>query len=90
MVEEVTHMLSEFTDPDKVLARMKKLRNQTRYSTPYFTTASFIDLSDQVSNPVPPTPNFVPHYPYVSKSFDAGYMGDDSGNPANPESPLRI
>jgi hypothetical protein len=26
----------------------------------------------------------------VSKSFDAGYMGDDSGNPANPESPLRI
>jgi hypothetical protein len=88
MVGEVTHMLEEFTEPEKVQARMQKLRNQTQYSTPYFTTQSFIDLSDQVSNPVPPTPSYVPHYPNVLESFDAGYMGDDSGNPANPESPL--
>jgi hypothetical protein len=49
---------------------------------------SFIDLSDQVPKPVSPTPNFVPHYPYVSESYDAGYVGDDSGNQANPESPI--
>jgi hypothetical protein len=46
-------------------------------------------LSDQVSNVVPPTPNYVPQYPYVSESFDAGYMGDDSRNPANPKSPVK-
>jgi hypothetical protein len=66
MVGEATHMLEEFTDPNKVQDRMQKLRNQTQYSTPYFTTDSFIDMSDQVPNPVPPTPNFVPHFPYVS------------------------
>ena len=67
MVEEVTHMLSEFTDPDKVQARMHDLREQPQHTTPYFSLNSFIDLSDQVPKSEPPTPNFVPHYPHVSE-----------------------
>jgi hypothetical protein len=88
MVEEVTHMLAEFTDPDKVQARMHDLRAQPQHSTPYFSLHNYVDLSDQLPKSEPLTPNFVSHYPHVSMSYDAGYGGDASGNLACSESPI--
>ena len=88
MVEEVTHMLAEFTDPDKVQARMHDLRAQPQHTTPFFSLNSYVDLSDQVPKREPLTPNFVPHYPHVSASYDSGYRGDDSRNLACSESPI--
>ena len=72
VVEEVTHMLAEFTDHDKVQARMHDLRAQPQHTTPFFSLNSYVDLSDQLPKREPLTPNFVPHYPHVSASYDSG------------------
>ncbi|KAK1620598.1 hypothetical protein QYE76_026115 [Lolium multiflorum] len=90
---EIDHMLAEFTDPDKVQTRMRDLRAQPQHTTPFFNPDSDVDLSDQWSkrNPLtrdPLTPNFVPHYPHVSASYDTGYGGDHSWNINCSESPI--
>ena len=78
---EIDHMLAEFTDPDKVQTRMHDLRAQPQHTTPFFNPDSDVDLSDQwfkrnLPTRDPLTPNFVPHYPHVSASYDTGYGGD--------------
>ncbi|KAK1684386.1 hypothetical protein QYE76_045234 [Lolium multiflorum] len=82
---EIDHMLAEFTDPDKVQTRMRDLRAQPQHTTPFFSLDSYVDLSDQLSHKDPLTPNFVPHYPHVSASYDGG---DDSRNLNCSESPI--
>ncbi|KAK1645131.1 hypothetical protein QYE76_062936 [Lolium multiflorum] len=88
MVGEINHMLAEFTDPDKVQARMHDLRAQPQYTTPFFSLNSPVDLSDQLPKRDPLTPNFVPHYPHVSASYESGCGGDDSRNLNCSESPI--
>jgi hypothetical protein len=88
MVGEINHMLAEFTNPDKVQARMHDLRAQPQYTTPFFSLNSPVDLSDQLPKRDPLTPNFVPHYPHVSASYDSGYGGDNSWNLNCSESPI--
>ncbi|KAK1678617.1 hypothetical protein QYE76_039465 [Lolium multiflorum] len=85
---EIDHMLAEFTDPDKVQTRMRDLRAQPQHTTPFFSLDSYVDLSDQLSHKDPLTPNFVPHYPHVSASYESGYGGDDSRNLDCSESPI--
>ncbi|KAK1612393.1 hypothetical protein QYE76_036066 [Lolium multiflorum] len=85
---EIDHMLAEFTDPDKVQTRMRDLRAQPQHTTPFFSLDSYVDLSDQLSHKDPLTPNFVPHYPHVSASYESGYGGDDSRNLNCSESPI--
>ncbi|KAK1606675.1 hypothetical protein QYE76_030348 [Lolium multiflorum] len=85
---EIEHMLTEFTDPDKVQTRMRDLRAQPQHTTPFFSLDSYVDLSDQLSQKDPLTPNFVPHYPHVSASYESGYGGDDSRNLNFSESPI--
>ncbi|KAK1619388.1 hypothetical protein QYE76_024905 [Lolium multiflorum] len=88
MVGEIDHMLAEFTDPDKVQARMHDLRAQPQYTTPFFSLNSPVDWSGQATQRDPLTPNFVPHYPHVSASYDSGYGGDNSWNLNCSESPI--
>ncbi|KAK1602386.1 hypothetical protein QYE76_007943 [Lolium multiflorum] len=88
MVGEIDHMLAEFTDPDKVQARMHDLRAQPQYTTPFFSLNSPVDWSGQATQRDPLTPNFVPHYPHVSASYDSGYWGDNSWNLNCSESPI--
>ncbi|KAK1620369.1 hypothetical protein QYE76_025886 [Lolium multiflorum] len=85
---EIDHMLAEFTDPDKVQARMHDLRAQPQHTTPFYSLDSYVDLSDQLPKKDPLTPNFVPHYPHVSASYDTGYGGDHSWNINCSESPI--
>ncbi|KAK1612183.1 hypothetical protein QYE76_035856 [Lolium multiflorum] len=90
---EIDHMLAEFTDPDKVQTRMHGLRAQPQHTTPFFNPDSDVDLSDQWFKRNLPTrdsltPNFVPHYPHVSASYDTGYGGDHSWNINCSESPI--
>ncbi|KAK1668048.1 hypothetical protein QYE76_056207 [Lolium multiflorum] len=90
---EIDHMLAEFTDPDKVQTRMHDLRAQPQHTTPFFNPDSDVDLSDQwfkrnLPTRDPLTPNFVPHYPHVSASYDTGYGGDHSWNINCSESPI--
>ncbi|KAK1630543.1 hypothetical protein QYE76_004858 [Lolium multiflorum] len=90
---EIDHMLAEFTDPDKVQTRMRDLRAQPQHTTPFFNPDSDVDLSDQwfkrnLPTRDPLTPNFVPHYPHVSASYDTGYGGDHSWNINCSESPI--
>ncbi|KAK1679653.1 hypothetical protein QYE76_040501 [Lolium multiflorum] len=85
---EIDHMLAEFTDPDKVQTRMRDLRAQPQHTTPFFSLDSYVDLSDQLPKKDPLTPNFVPHYPHVSASYDTGYGGDHSWNINCSESPI--
>ncbi|KAK1679949.1 hypothetical protein QYE76_040797 [Lolium multiflorum] len=47
MVDEINHMLAEFTDPDKVQARMHDLRAQPQYTTPFFSLNNPVDWSGQ-------------------------------------------
>ncbi|KAK1663150.1 hypothetical protein QYE76_051309 [Lolium multiflorum] len=88
MVGEIDHMLAEFTDPDKVQARMHDLRAQPQYTTPFFSLNNPVDWSGQATQRDPLTPNFVPHYPHVSASYDSGYGGDNSWNLNCSESPI--
>ncbi|KAK1696716.1 hypothetical protein QYE76_013413 [Lolium multiflorum] len=88
MVGEIDHMLAEFTDPDKVQARMHDLRAQPQYTTPFFSLNNPVDWSGQETQRDPLTPNFVPHYPHVSASYDSGYGGDNSWNLNCSESPI--
>ncbi|KAK1683149.1 hypothetical protein QYE76_043997 [Lolium multiflorum] len=88
MVGEIDHMLAEFTDPDKVQARMHDLRAQPQHTTPFFSLNSPVDWSGQSTQRDPLTPNFVPHYPHVSASYDSGYGGDNSWNLNCSKSPI--
>ncbi|KAK1628292.1 hypothetical protein QYE76_002607 [Lolium multiflorum] len=88
MVGEIDHMLAEFTDPDKVQARMHDLKAQPQYTTPFFSLNNPVDWSGQETQRDPLTPNFVPHYPHVSASYDSGYGGDNSWNLNCSESPI--
>ncbi|KAK1628762.1 hypothetical protein QYE76_003077 [Lolium multiflorum] len=89
MVGEIDHMLAEFTNPDKVQARMHDLRAQPQYTTPFFSLNNHVDWSGQATQRDPLTPNFVPHYPHVSASYDFGYGGDNSWNLNCSESPIK-
>jgi hypothetical protein len=88
MVGEVTYMLEEFTDPEKVQDRMKKLGEQSQHPTPYFSTRSFIDLNTQKPEPVKSVPDYFPNSSYVPNSYDKGYAGDGSWNTPYSESPI--